>query len=169
MVQFSRGILIYVIVISLHHPITILMEAIGKVKQYYVTVDSVSLITLPLSYLFFKLGCGPMINYYITIFVFFCVHIIRLVILKKNICVFSITNYLRSIIIPAVIIILTILFIIYWTKDLITSNFIRLIYIIIVNTTALLLCGFKIALNKKEQKFILDFLLSKLNAIRRVK
>ena len=110
-----------------------------------------------------------MINYYITIFVFFCVHIIRLVILKKNICVFSITNYLRSIIIPAVIIILTILFIIYWTKDLITSNFIRLIYIIIVNTTALLLCGFKIALNKKEQKFISDFLLSKLNAIRRVR
>lgn len=167
MVQFSRVILIYVIIISLHHPITILMEAIGKVKQYYVIVDSISLITLPLSYIFFKLGYGPIINYYITIFIFFCVHIIRLVVLKKNFCMFSVTNYMQGIIIPAVIIILAISFIIYWTKDLISSDFIRFIYILIVNTIVLVLGGFKIALNKQEQKFILDLLSSKLNFIRR--
>ena len=55
-VLFARLIIVYMICLVLHNPITIIMQASGHVKEYHVPVEGFMLLCLPLTWLLFKLG-----------------------------------------------------------------------------------------------------------------
>ena len=83
MPAFVRLMLIYAIVLSISEPITAIAQAAGKVKAYHGIVDSFTLVTLPLTYIAFKLGLDAIYGFIISIAVFVIAHIMRLFILRK--------------------------------------------------------------------------------------
>jgi O-antigen/teichoic acid export membrane protein len=52
---FSRLIIIYIIFLGIHSPITTIMQATGHVKEYHLPVESITLMCIPLTWLFLVL------------------------------------------------------------------------------------------------------------------
>jgi O-antigen/teichoic acid export membrane protein len=93
MIVFTRLSVIYTFILSLQNSITTLIQATGNVKKYSLFVESFTILSLPLTYLFFKLGFSAKYTFLIGIYLFSAAHIIRLVILKINIAQFTLTDY----------------------------------------------------------------------------
>lgn len=105
MTVFAQLIIIYVICLAMNNPITIIMQAAGKVRQYFVPVEIASLLCLPITWLFFSLGMSA--NWAFMSMTGTCIvsHIVRLLCLQRHYQPFSITNYVMSLVLPAITII----------------------------------------------------------------
>lgn len=99
MASFVRLMLIYAIVLSISEPITAIVQAAGKVKVYHGIVDTFTLLTLPLSYLAFRMGLEPQYGFLISIGIFVVAHVMRLYILRSFFA-FSIRQYIRTFVFP---------------------------------------------------------------------
>ena len=58
-VVFSRIMLVVAFVMMIGMPITIIMHAVGCVKQYHLMVETITILCLPASYLLLRLGYPP--------------------------------------------------------------------------------------------------------------
>ena len=96
MVSFVRLMLIWTMILLMGEPITAIVQAGNKVKRYHLTVDLFTLLTLPLSYVAFKLGTSPESGFLISIIIFILAHFIRLLILKKIINI-SVRCYFKKV------------------------------------------------------------------------
>lgn len=103
MVDFARLMLMYVILIQVSNPITIIVQAANQVKKYHTIVDGFSLITLVVSYVFLSLGYPAQTVYIVMISVMFIAHFIRLYLLHSFLS-YSYIEYAKKVIVPFLII-----------------------------------------------------------------
>lgn len=103
-VLFSRLILVYTLIMSLNNPISIIIQAMGRVKEYHLPVESITLLCVPITYVFFTLDFPAYSAYLIIILAAIISHFVRISVLKKFYTAFEYTAYLRSFIIPAALI-----------------------------------------------------------------
>lgn len=103
-ITFARLTIVYIGIISMHNPITIIVQATGHIKNYHLFVESFTLLCLPISWLMFRLGFNQSAVFYSMIGTCLCAHIIRIIILKQEFNIFSISKYIRSILLPACIV-----------------------------------------------------------------
>ena len=66
-ITFSRLMIVYSVVLALHNPITIIIQATGQVKWYNILVESLTLLCVPLTYLLFKLDFPAVSTYFVMI------------------------------------------------------------------------------------------------------
>lgn len=99
-ILFTRLMIVYVMVLAMQNPITILMQASGNIKQYHILADTLMLMSLPVSWFFLRLGLPA---YFVLLsMISFCLlaHSTRLYCLKKNINSFVLRDYLLNFLIP---------------------------------------------------------------------
>lgn len=116
MIQFSRLIIIYSIVLALNNPISIIIQATGKIRQYFVPVESITLLCPLITYMLFKLNFPSQSTYYAMIGTISLAHIVRVYCLKKYYPQFDIKDYICGFICPAFFIsifLFTILYLLY--------------------------------------------------------
>lgn len=129
MVEFCRLMMVYVVLVAIGNPITIIMQAANKVKLYHGVVDGFALICLPLSYVAYKYFSFPASTaFWVMIVVFVIAHCIRLVIMRRVI-VFSYIDYLNNFVLPI-------------TAVVVLSIFIAFIYGMIIGYTNTIVGGF---------------------------
>lgn len=157
-VIFTRLILIYTIVATLNTPITTIMQASGHVKKYHLYVESFTLLSMPLTYLFFKLGFASYSTYIVMIAVFIAAHFIRLIMMKKEIQFFSIRSYCFKFVLPAVVIAFLSYIVLQLFCSFVAPSFIRLLLTVIISCIIVLTLAYTCALNKEEKEFLLRFL-----------
>jgi O-antigen/teichoic acid export membrane protein len=156
MPSFVRLMLIYAIILSVSEPITAIVQAAGKVKIYHGLVDTFTLLTLPLSYIAFKMGFKPQYGFIISIAVFMVAHIMRLYVLR-SFHQFSIREYIVKFILPCALTIFFASGFIYGVSKL-------PIHPILVIVVAILFASFSIWLfvfNKDERYYALNIVKSK--------
>ena len=56
MVIFTQLYIIYEVILTLHNPITIIIQATGNVKRYSIIVESMTILCLPISWGFIQNG-----------------------------------------------------------------------------------------------------------------
>lgn len=100
-VLFSRFILIYTLIMSLNNPISIIIQAIGRVKEYHVSVEIFTLLCVPVTYILFKQGFPAYSTYIVMILAAIASHCIRLICLKKYYKNFKYSEYFKSFLLPA--------------------------------------------------------------------
>ena len=100
-VLFARLMIVMVVIMSMHNPITIIMHAAGKVKVYHSVSESIMLLCLPLSWLFFHIGKPAAACFLSMIVVCIAAHLARLFCLKRYYAGFSFTSYLTNLVLPA--------------------------------------------------------------------
>ena len=98
MVAFVRLMLVWGLLLNISDPITTVVQAANKVKDYHLKVDIFTLLSLPLGYIAFKLGAPPDFALIISILVLLVAHIIRLFILR-NIINIGLGDYFKLIVI----------------------------------------------------------------------
>lgn len=100
-VLFSRLILVYALLMSLNNPISIIIQAVGRVKEYHIPVETFTLLCVPATYLLFKLGYPAYSTYIVLIVATVMAHIVRLICLKRYYKPFSYSEYIKSFVLPA--------------------------------------------------------------------
>lgn len=105
-VLFTRLFIIYSIILSLHNPITTIVQSTGKIRNYFLFVESLTILCVPLSWFLFERNFESYAVFVSMIFVGFCAHIVRLVCLSKICKDFSISKYLLKFIIPGFLVLL---------------------------------------------------------------
>ena len=93
---FARLIIIYIFCIPLHHPITIIMHAMGYVKEYHFSVESITLLCLPLSWILFKWGYPPYYALFSMIGVSLIAHVARILCIRSYYQPFTVKGYFQS-------------------------------------------------------------------------
>lgn len=103
--EFLRLVLILNLFSSLANPLVISNHATGKIRNFQIVVESISLMGLPLSYLYLKLieNSQPYGVYYILISVAIISQMARVIIVLPNISM-SFREYLREVILPLLVI-----------------------------------------------------------------
>ena len=102
MVSFVRCILIYTIVMRLSDPITVILQAANQVKIYHGIVDTFTMLSLPIAYVFLKMGAEANSVFIISKIIFVIAHLIRQLILKRNFDL-SVKKYIYQIILAIII------------------------------------------------------------------
>jgi O-antigen/teichoic acid export membrane protein len=159
MVIFTRLILIYTLVISLQNPITTLVHATGKIKKYHVIIDSITLLCLPLSYLFLKLGYSPEYTLYISIIIFSIVHFIRIWLLRELVN-FSIKSYLSNVLLVIIVVTFASIIPLLFFEKLFIEGFVKLIVVSFVSCILVLINSYFFGLSKTEKLNVDSYILT---------
>lgn len=104
--QFCVIVIATTLVESFAAPIATLVHASGKMKVFQIVVSSVILFVVPVAYFVLKLGAPPQAALYVSLIIVTVAHAVRLVIIR-TIVPFSIREYLRKVIIPCIIVVVT--------------------------------------------------------------
>jgi len=162
MLVFSRLIIVYVTIMILHHPITIIMQAAGLVRIYHVSAESVMLLCLPVSYFFFYLGMPAYASYISMIGVCVLAHVVRVICLYFNYRRFSLAYYLLSVLIPAIVVAIVVYSSAYYLHSSLSNKWIQIILVCSYAGFATLLLGFLLGTNRAEKRMVRDFLTSRI-------
>ena len=137
MVLFTQLVLVYCLILAISNPITVIMQAAKKVKLYHGVVDSFVLLTLPLTYLFFKLGYPPESTLIVSIIVLLIAHALRIWVLAQ-IVPFSLNDYFKKFVFPAIIVV-----------------------VCLMSLLCILLCSYYIVLTSEEKQQLISFILKR--------
>ena len=160
-VQFSRLLLIYITLIAISNPITAIIHAAGAVKKYHLVVDGFTLLSLPTTYIAFKLGYEPYMAFVISNIIFSIAHIIRLAVLKSVIS-FSYTEYIIKLILPSVLIIIASTFVVTFVELCISHDFLRLIMVFTTSIIVILILTLYLLMTKPERDRVINFIKHKI-------
>lgn len=103
-ISFSKLILIYVLIMVMNNPISIIMQASGKVKEYFVPVETFTIICPLIVYILYIHKFPVESAYWAMIVAAVASHIVRIICLKKYVSQIDIHDYLVGFISPALII-----------------------------------------------------------------
>lgn len=103
-ILYCRLILVYALLMVMNNPISIIMQAAGKVKEYFVPVETMTILCPFVCWWLFRMGMPSETAFYAMIVATIASHIIRLWCLKKHYTSISIKDYILGFILPAIII-----------------------------------------------------------------
>jgi O-antigen/teichoic acid export membrane protein len=95
-VLFCRLMVVYAFVMALNNPISIIMQATGRIREYNLIVEFFTLAAAPAAYLLFKAGCDAYYAYWAMFFSAVLAHAARLWCLHKYYPKFEVVEYLRN-------------------------------------------------------------------------
>lgn len=158
MILFSRLFILFMILLMMLYPISTIIQSSGKIKYYTLWVDSITLMTLPITWFFYKLGAPDYCCFISLISVFLIAHFVRLICLRYYYNSFTFSNYFKQLIIPGITI-STLSVAIAYTIHLYTGHQLwDFILVSFFSPTATLLLTYTIGLSNKEKHLLYTFL-----------
>lgn len=104
-VIFCQLMIVYVDCLALQGPITTIIQAIGKIKEYHLPVETITLMCVPCSYTLFKMGAPSYAIFHVIIGICILAQVVRIWCLKRFYPFFSVKEYINSFICPALLIV----------------------------------------------------------------
>lgn len=104
-VLFARLIIVYIICMAMHNPVTVIMQASGNLKQYYLPVESITILCVPVTWLLFRLGLPPYSVFFAMIGTCLLAHLVRLLVLRHFYPPFSLWHYFSMLVLPALVVV----------------------------------------------------------------
>ena len=160
-VLFSKLIVVYSVILALHMPITIIMQAMGKVKEYYLRVEIFTILCPFATLLLYIIGCPVESTFWAMIVAIFLSHLVRLWCLKKYYAGFSLRDYIKSFILPAGIITLIAGFIIHIIVSNMSEGLVRFTVVLFSSIILVLIFVCLFGLKKDEIRFIINSILKR--------
>ncbi len=157
---FCQLMVIYVVVLAMHNPITIIMHATGHIKEYHFHTEFLTLLSFPFTWIFYSCGYKANITFFIMITLCLLAHILRLFFLKKIYGSFSIIAYIKRIIIKGCIIISIAISCSYYLTNVIANNKLQLLVIWLIIPTLIFALAYFIGISYKEKKVLKQIVLS---------
>lgn len=153
---FSRLILIYTFILSLNNPISIIVQATGRVKNYFCFVEVFTILCPIATLILFKAGANVEWAYYTMIIAISLSHIVRLFCLKIVYQYFSLRKYIKSFIIPSLLLIS----IVCGFNYLVPLLFSNILIHIAISISITVITSYIILLNNTEKQIIKKQLLN---------
>ena len=160
-VEFVQWILIFNCINVLTNPIWTAIQATGHLKEYTIVGGIVFLLAFPASYIFLKMGTGPLVVFQMLVFFRVLYIIVSFRIARKYIDIKA-KEYLVSVVWPICKVVTVSATVVYLTLYVIDNSITGLIVItmlsIIATATAILLLG----ITKNERSLVTNFIRKKI-------
>lgn len=151
-VLFCRLIIVFTVFLAMHNPITIIIHASGHVKEYHLPVESITLLCLPITWALYMGGMPVESVFGAMIGVCVAAHIVRLVCLKRFYNQFSITNYIKGLLIPGIIVSALATVVAIFIHSYIAGQVAAFVATFIAVPLAILVMAYSIGFNGQERK-----------------
>lgn len=156
-VLFARLFMVYLVLISLNNPITTIIQSTGHVRNYYLSVDSITLLSLPIAWLMFRQGFPPYYLYISMIGVCIVAHIVRIVCLRHYYDHFKLGSYLAGFLLPGILVAAISGFYALFASKLTEHEVLRFLLIITTSPLVTLLTAFAIGTTKNEKTILISY------------
>lgn len=153
-VLFSQLIVVYALILSLNNPISIIMQAMGRVKEYYVPVESVTLLCPVITWVLYKMGLPAESTFWAMIGTVSVSHLIRIWCLNNYYDGFSVKTYLFSFILPACFVTALTSCVLFFAKSNMDSGILRLILLLVLSFVVVFVFAVVVGLNKEEKYYL---------------
>lgn len=150
---FLRLVLITALIDSLSGTLITSMHASGRVRNYQLIVGTISLLTLPVAYIFLKNGYPPYSAMIVGVVIAFICHFARLVLLGKIIG-FPISSFLLQVTFRVFVVSLFALLMPVWLYSCLDVTWLSFIIVCIVCVISTMLSCYYIGLKKNERDYI---------------
>ena len=154
MILFTKWSIWYAFILSLSAPITTVMQASGNIKKYHLIVETLTLLSMPLTYVLFKIGFPPVSTFVVTFGIFSLAHILRLIVLEKEVRELTITSYLVNFLIVGILIFIVSMVSMQLFTSIYKEGWVRLLLGCVINVTQVSLLAYFLAINKAERSQI---------------
>ena len=150
------------VISSLNTPVSQVVHATGKMKSYQIATSLVVCGILPVSWVFLKLGYAPNAVYVISLLMTIVNQVVCNIYLKR-IFSYSLSEYLKKVILPCGLYTLLAPIVPLALVLLLPSSFIRLLLVGVVSVLTSLSVAYVVVLNQSEKSLILNFIKRKKN------
>jgi len=158
MIIFTKLSLIYALILSLHNPITAIIQASGNVKRYFGIVEPATLLSLPITFLLFHFKLGPHYTFIVSIIVFAFAHLLRLLVLHNVVRFFSIKEYFKKFLITAILVAFISALLTSFVNRFFTNNFVGFVMTTLTGEFEILVLMYVLGLNKEEKKMLQNYM-----------
>ncbi|MCH5302737.1 MAG: polysaccharide biosynthesis protein [Prevotella sp.] len=156
-VLFARLFIVYLVLISLNHPITTIIQSTGRVRNYYLSVDSITLLSLPIAWLLFRQGYSPASLFLAMIGVCLLAHVVRIVCLQHYYGSFRLSSYLAGFLLPGLFVAAISSLYALFAARLVGNEMLRLLLVCATSPLVTLLLAFAIGTTKTEKAMLTDY------------
>ncbi len=150
---FTVLVLIVILITSISGPLMTAVQATGKIAIYQAVIGTLLFLTLPISYVFLKLGYPPEVTLYITIAVEIIALLFRFIFLKRLIN-FPVFHFVKNVLIRNIPVILLSISLPLIVKKSIDVNIWRLFIVVCVSLIWNSIVIYLVGLNRSEQKIM---------------
>ena len=161
-VSFTVLALLNMIISSLNTPVSHVVHATGKMKEYQVGTSIMICSILPISWFCLKGGANPNVVYWISLFVTILNQIICNFLLKK-VFDYSIKEYLKKVIVPCCLFFVLVPILPIMISMFIPSSFFRLVLTVALSAIMSLIVSYFIVLDKTEKNILVGFIRKSVN------
>ncbi len=145
---------------SLNACVSAVVHASGKMRNYQVCTALAVLLSVPLAYIVLRMGYSAETALWMSFLSMFLAHVVSLIILK-TIVDYSIADYVRLILWPFALVVVTTCWMPYIVHLFVQPGVLRFILTGLVSVVGVSLSVYLIALNKSERELLSAFLLKK--------
>ena len=140
---------------SMSNPLMTTAHATGRIRSYQFVVGMMNILILPISYVFLKLGYGPVSVFLISLCMSVMCFVARMIVVKQLIC-FPVIRYVVRVLMPCMaVVFLAVIppYVVYLNMEEGVWSFIIVCVISLLSTLLLI---YAIGLDKREKTFVLS-------------
>lgn len=138
-------------------PMSILAQATGKIKTFYIYMGGLGCLVLPISYILFKLGFPPSSAYWTYAVVYTYLVYVRLILMNKQIG-FPINLFIKEVIIPILIVSLLSFLAPFLVSKTVEPGLIRFMLVGISSSVSIIISVIFFGMTKTEKEKVLHFI-----------
>jgi len=165
-VEFCRSIILLTMVNQINMGVMTAVQAIGNIKVYQMVAGGIQLLTLPVGFIFLKLGYPP----YSVILISFGLETISTIFrifYFRHLTGYSVSDYLKNVILTCFVSFLPSAILIYYVQGIISDRWLDLIVVLMLSAASYVISIYFIGLNKNDKQMftqlIQKFLKKKVN------
>ena len=156
-IPFTILMLVIMVLSSLNTPLSQVVHATGKMKNYQIGTSIVVCAILPIAWIALKLGGDPTTVYIVSLVMTVINQIVCMILLKK-IFIYSILDYLKKVIWPCVIVTIIASILPMVIHLSMPSSFLRLVFVAVVGVVGTAISSYYMVMDQSEKAMIVEFI-----------
>lgn len=156
--------ILVICIACIHTPskaITGLMQAYGDIKSYQIITNTILILVVPVAYIVLKFGGSPESAFIVSLIIMICTVSARLIIAKNKLRILSISNYVKKVVLPCLIVALLSPVVPMIIRSLIDPGLFRLLFSCVIDIIATIGLIYYLGLTKQERHAIKNIILTR--------
>ena len=156
-IPFTILVLVNMVISSLNTPVSQIVHATGKMKNYQIGTCLMVCTILPVSWVFLKLGFDPVAVYWVSLIITIVNQLVCNLLLKK-VYPYSLKEYCRKVIIPCVVFVILVPLLPFAITMIFPVSFLRLLLTGAISVLISITVSYFLVLDKPERTMFLNFI-----------
>lgn len=167
-ILFTIIVLINMTVSSLNTPLSVTVQATGRIRNYQIIRNLITLCVVPIAWVAMKMGADPIAVFIISFIITLIVHPVSMILLRKEFS-YSYRDYCLKVLWPCLLFTILAPIVPYILKDYMAEGVVRLIVITIVSIAISVVISYFMMFDKSEKRIVNTWMSNVISKIRKNK